>query len=179
VAHARDRALHLTHLTQRVTGASTKTTLDCYGHLWPDSDETEPAPAHSEDASIEVDVTPLQPEHFALASAECRSDRPSPAVPVLLASFRMTHAGGQRPAAESNQDGVERRHRVHQFQADGRGALAVLRMIGDPRPCGPRAVSRAGGARRFSRPPWATSSARGVLGLPAQHVTRLALEHLA
>ena len=62
----------------------------------------------------------------------------------LLASFKMTHAGGHRPAAESNQDGVERRHRVHQFQADGRGALAVLRMIGDPPPCGPRAVSRAG-----------------------------------
>ena len=38
----------------------------------------------------------------------------------------MTHTGCQRPAAESNQDGVERRHGVHQFQADGRRALAGL-----------------------------------------------------
>jgi hypothetical protein len=38
----------------------------------------------------------------------------------------MTDAGGQRPAAQSNQDGVERRHGIHQFQADGRRALAGL-----------------------------------------------------
>ncbi len=38
----------------------------------------------------------------------------------------MTHAGGQRPAPESDQDGVERRCGVHQFQADGRRALAGL-----------------------------------------------------
>lgn len=38
----------------------------------------------------------------------------------------MTHAGGQRPAAESDQDGVERRGGVHKFQADGRRALAGL-----------------------------------------------------
>nr|WP_063775784.1 hypothetical protein [Streptomyces odonnellii] len=38
----------------------------------------------------------------------------------------MPHTGGQRPAAEGDQDGVERRHgvHVHQFQADGCRALA-------------------------------------------------------
>lgn len=39
---------------------------------------------------------------------------------------RMTHAGGQRPAAESDQDGVERLCGVRQFQADGRRALTGL-----------------------------------------------------
>jgi hypothetical protein len=38
----------------------------------------------------------------------------------------MTHTSGQRPAAQSNQDGVERRHGLHQFQADGRRTLAGL-----------------------------------------------------
>ena len=38
----------------------------------------------------------------------------------------MTHTGGQRPAAQGNQDGVERRHGARQFQADGRRALAGL-----------------------------------------------------
>jgi hypothetical protein len=38
----------------------------------------------------------------------------------------MTHTGGQRPAAESNQDGVERRHGARQFPANGRRALAGL-----------------------------------------------------
>ena len=38
----------------------------------------------------------------------------------------VTHAGGQRPAAQSDQDGVERRRGVRQFQADGRRALAGL-----------------------------------------------------
>jgi hypothetical protein len=36
----------------------------------------------------------------------------------------VTHTGGQCAAAESNQDGVERRHGADQFQADGRRALA-------------------------------------------------------
>jgi len=38
----------------------------------------------------------------------------------------MPHTGGQCPAAESDQHGVERGHRVHQFQTDGRRALAGL-----------------------------------------------------
>ena len=38
----------------------------------------------------------------------------------------VTHAGGERPAAEGDQDGVERRRGVGQFQADGRRALAGL-----------------------------------------------------
>ena len=38
----------------------------------------------------------------------------------------MPDAGGQCPAAQSDQHGVERGHRVHQFQADGPRALAGL-----------------------------------------------------
>jgi len=38
----------------------------------------------------------------------------------------MTDTGGQRPSTESNKDGVERRHGVHQFQTDGRRALTGL-----------------------------------------------------
>jgi hypothetical protein len=38
----------------------------------------------------------------------------------------VTHAGGQRPAAEGDKDGVERRRGVGQLQADGRRALAGL-----------------------------------------------------
>jgi hypothetical protein len=38
----------------------------------------------------------------------------------------MTHTGGQRPAAQGNQDGVEGRPDLGQFQADGRRAHAGL-----------------------------------------------------
>src|SRR5262245_40528977 len=56
----------------------------------------------------------------------------------------------------------------------GRVRRVAVRAIRPAKPC-----SAAPVVPGVSRPPWGTSSVRGVPGLPAQQVARLALEHLA
>jgi hypothetical protein len=114
---------------------------------------TEPAPAHSEDASIEADVTPLQSEHSAFASAECRSDRPSGAVPVLAG---LVQDDPRRwPAPRRREQSGRRRTTAPCLPVPGRWSRRPRSAADDRRSTSMRSTCRVTGrwCQAFSCPP--------------------------